>query len=653
MSKTRQNSGVPIGSIAELRLTSGANEAVELLGYYTKGDGGGGTFYWDATSTDTDNGGTIIQATGVVDGRWIRNYNDKVMCKWFGASDCNGDESLDATSGVQAALNYAFTNNKELCVDGNYTIQATLTLPQAGVSVAKPILKISGYGSANNYSDEEQQSLLNAGSTLGDNIVLDLRYQCTIPTRFSIILADFNVTGRNTSNGCGIYISNAWTTIDRVCIQAHKEALVLNEIYKISIINSSIANNGAGIICSGYISVLNVTGCQLRANRTEGLFVLKTSNRKIAGETGGTDPSISQAHIAGNNVEGNENIFKLGGVATSTLIGVRYLGNYDEGVNYLIKQTSTNTKIKNCSFTELKYVVNVDIDYSDNLTLGGSIGTISTTDATGRIEFLHLPDYFNNKSDRSMNRFFPRCNLNRDWDFSMQSRVITPFTRPGDMGNSNVADGDYSWITSDSDRYRIGKSALSVINTSGTLKYLRWDTQVKGVKSFYGMDASYAYRIRVSYTYYIPSNRTLSWQHKMPGEISWTTSNRAGTAGWHTDVFTIDANPDEADDVLALKLNIDNGDELRLDNVIISYVSNPEIKEETMGVVGIGMAPATVYDLTLDAWETDMTWSAQSLGYNYNILFDRGVNDNVLEVSHDGANTIYPYITYIPLVNRY
>ena len=37
---------------------------IEVLGYYKKGDGGGGLFYWDSASTEDDNDGTIIQATG-------------------------------------------------------------------------------------------------------------------------------------------------------------------------------------------------------------------------------------------------------------------------------------------------------------------------------------------------------------------------------------------------------------------------------------------------------------------------------------------------------------------------------------------------------------------------------------------------------------
>jgi len=75
-------------NIAEIKTQGSSvsdNDSISVLGYYTAGDSGGGTFYWDATSTETDNGGTIIQATGVTTGRWKRLYEGAVNVKWFGA----------------------------------------------------------------------------------------------------------------------------------------------------------------------------------------------------------------------------------------------------------------------------------------------------------------------------------------------------------------------------------------------------------------------------------------------------------------------------------------------------------------------------------------------------------------------------------------
>jgi len=90
-----------VNSIDELKTISNL-EAVNALGYYTKGDGGGGTFYWDSTSTETDNGGTIIQATGVTTGRWKRVYSGgAVNVKWFGAKgDGITDDTEDTSSWI-------------------------------------------------------------------------------------------------------------------------------------------------------------------------------------------------------------------------------------------------------------------------------------------------------------------------------------------------------------------------------------------------------------------------------------------------------------------------------------------------------------------------------------------------------------------------
>jgi hypothetical protein len=73
-----------------------------VLGYYTKGDGGGGNFMWDAASTLPDNGGTIIQPTGVTTGRWIRIMEECcISIKIFGAK---GDGLTEDTPFIQAAL---------------------------------------------------------------------------------------------------------------------------------------------------------------------------------------------------------------------------------------------------------------------------------------------------------------------------------------------------------------------------------------------------------------------------------------------------------------------------------------------------------------------------------------------------------------------
>lgn len=60
-------------SLSELRSRPGlAGARVELLGYASSGDGGGGLFYWDASSTLPDDGVFVVQADGVATGRYRR-----------------------------------------------------------------------------------------------------------------------------------------------------------------------------------------------------------------------------------------------------------------------------------------------------------------------------------------------------------------------------------------------------------------------------------------------------------------------------------------------------------------------------------------------------------------------------------------------------
>ena len=63
---------VNVDSIAALKLTEVEVQNVYVLGYYTPGDGGGGPFYWDPTSTAPDDGGLVIQSSLTPTGRWLR-----------------------------------------------------------------------------------------------------------------------------------------------------------------------------------------------------------------------------------------------------------------------------------------------------------------------------------------------------------------------------------------------------------------------------------------------------------------------------------------------------------------------------------------------------------------------------------------------------
>jgi len=121
-------------SIAALRLRSGTTiaNAAKTLGYYAAGDGGGNSFYWDGTSTATDNGGTIIKPTAVSGaGCWLAVDKNNINVKQFGAKT----DGKDTTEHFQAAINFAASNGLVVNVPkGNYAIFTTVTLKE-GVSL--------------------------------------------------------------------------------------------------------------------------------------------------------------------------------------------------------------------------------------------------------------------------------------------------------------------------------------------------------------------------------------------------------------------------------------------------------------------------------------------------------------------------------------
>ncbi|MEC5143631.1 NosD domain-containing protein [Chitinophaga sp. 212800010-3] len=158
-----------VNSIAALRVTNGttADNVCTLLGYYAPGDGGGGSFYWDDTSGDQDNGVTIIKAQAAT-GRWKR-IHDKVMdVRWLGAK---GDGTSDDLAMVQQGIDFCSTNGYTLKLSaGTYLCNGTLWLKDYTVITGEgnnSVLKIGasgqirgekggvrGYGFNDNYATE-------------------------------------------------------------------------------------------------------------------------------------------------------------------------------------------------------------------------------------------------------------------------------------------------------------------------------------------------------------------------------------------------------------------------------------------------------------------------------------------------------------------
>ena len=199
-------------NIAALRLIDGNTEIKKAFvnGYYTAGDGGGGEFYWDATSTDTDNGGTIIQATGITTGRWKRLYNGAVNVKWFGAKTGLGENN---TSKIQACFDYVLS-----IADSNEKINSVSSNGNIIIDFAGSVFETTGKLTLNNALHIKfANGGIKAGATFStsdyifeiaeithcENIIIDnMLFDCNNRAKGAIAAEDFY---RLTIKDCHIY----------------------------------------------------------------------------------------------------------------------------------------------------------------------------------------------------------------------------------------------------------------------------------------------------------------------------------------------------------------------------------------------------------------------------------------------------------------
>ena len=117
---------IPIDTIAMLRAKTVTPSTVWISGYYTKGDGafGSNIFEWDSTSTETDNGGTIIKLTSITTGRYKLKYSGAVTPEMFGglAEAINSGLCIKLKDNTAYVLENSFLQTDGQSLIGNNSI---------------------------------------------------------------------------------------------------------------------------------------------------------------------------------------------------------------------------------------------------------------------------------------------------------------------------------------------------------------------------------------------------------------------------------------------------------------------------------------------------------------------------------------------------
>lgn len=141
--KNTSNTTKTVDTISDLKALDASllsNKDVYFVsGYYSSGDGGGGEFYWDSTSTQTDDGGITISLDSGSTGRFKRVWDWPLNVRWFGAK---GDGVQDDTTYIQNALDAAKGDNAT--ADNRYIFSAFIPLTEDGFYRITDTLVIDG-----------------------------------------------------------------------------------------------------------------------------------------------------------------------------------------------------------------------------------------------------------------------------------------------------------------------------------------------------------------------------------------------------------------------------------------------------------------------------------------------------------------------------
>jgi len=202
--------------------------SVDVLGYAAQGDGGGGTFYWDATSTEADDGGITILPTGYAGtGRWKRIVNDCVYVKWFGAK---GDGVTDDSNAIYRSFIYIATAQGTLFFNnGNYLLASKIDIS----NIVLNNCFIKGNINKTIISGNFGYSLIRFGSMVDvviDGIAFSNSYNNSSQIYLdAMVSSHYSVIQNTTFKNC--FFSNASSNIDALGIYLYDDTHLSGDQY--------------------------------------------------------------------------------------------------------------------------------------------------------------------------------------------------------------------------------------------------------------------------------------------------------------------------------------------------------------------------------------------------------------------------------------
>ncbi|MFA6246259.1 MAG: right-handed parallel beta-helix repeat-containing protein [Mucilaginibacter sp.] len=282
---------------------SSVNEEVVAEYYSIQFDGGGGTFYWDDSSIETANNGTIFDTNfspTPLTGKWKRIYSPPIDIRWFGAK---GDGVTYATDRINNAIDWAsYTNENTVIISGGtFLIDAgkEVSLNDNTHLIIAAFSKLKKYRvDAGDYTIVGLRNVANVIIDGGGDIVGE-RDEHTAPGGehgFGINVAgSTNVVIDNIRIsecwGDGIYIGGGTAEVGQpnnilvsrvVCNHNRRQGMSITNADGVKVSNSSFTNTGgtapeAGIDiepnANQTVANVMIDNCQCNANEGSGILM--------------------------------------------------------------------------------------------------------------------------------------------------------------------------------------------------------------------------------------------------------------------------------------------------------------------------------------------------------------------------------------------